>query len=162
MRVNKIVRLKRSRNYRRPEAYSRRKDYKLRLFFSCSSNNSLSFFFFFHFQLHSFVFFLYANLSFHSLWSSLERQLQPVTSYDSIFSRKKFLELDLLEASKTNPYVQFSITWTKWDESSNLPWTIYAVQKSKNDKTKLTDLWLNVSLPFLARLKAAFCRVLQL
>ena len=54
------------------------------------------------------------------------------------------------------PRCSVSITWTKWDESSNLPWT-KIVQKSKYNKTKLTYVPLTKRfLVFPGRLKWHF------
>ena len=113
--MNKVVRLLNFLGNRRPASL-------LKIIFlllkACSSNNRQSFF---HFSLHSFVFqctvkvsvlyknnfqFLYANCPFHSLWSRACRQW---LQNNWLFFCKQLLHLDLTEASKTNPYVQFSV-----------------------------------------------------
>ena len=91
------------------QAYSRRKDYFdhfsvarvtiVRVFFLC----------FFQFWLHSFVIFLYANFPFTHCEVAENDNWQQWLQNNRLFARKQLLELDLTEASKTNPYVQFSV-----------------------------------------------------
>ena len=91
--MNKLERLKLSRNFRRLSSLLEKK-ILLRSFFCCSSNNSQIFF--------SFSFFGFNYIVLLSLlWSSGEWQLPAVTPKQStLCPRKQLLELDLLKRAK--------------------------------------------------------------
>ena len=91
------------------QAYSRRKDYFDHFSVAHVTIVRVFFLWFFQFWLHSFVIFLYANFPFTRCEVAENDNCQQWLQNNRLFARKQLLELDLTEASKTNPYVQFYV-----------------------------------------------------
>ena len=81
----------------------------LQSLFCCSSNDSQSIFFFFIFTYVVLFSFCTQIFLFTRCEVAENNNCRQWLKNNWLFARKQLLELDLSEASKTNPYVQFSV-----------------------------------------------------
>ena len=117
--TNLHVCLRLSRNYRRPASLLEKKRL-LQSFFCCSSNNSQSFFPFFFIFSYIVLFSFCAQIFLFTRCKVGENEnYRQGLQSKWLVALKQLLELDLAEASKTNPYV-LEFAWMK-----TLAWTSY-------------------------------------